>query len=68
MRKVIEKRRHYKQNMERTIIAVPKAGEENEIVKLFEITIKAAYEEQGVGHLTESIADDVKTKRDMQIP
>lgn len=51
--------------MKNIIIEAPKVGEENEIERFFEITINAAFEEQGVGHLTEFIAEEVESKMQM---
>lgn len=51
--------------MKKTIIVVPTTGEENEIENLFKITIKTAFEEQGVGHLSEFIEEEVRTKMQM---
>ena len=51
--------------MKKLIIIVPTLGEENEIENFFKITIKTAYEEQGVGHLSEIIKEDVETKMQM---
>lgn len=51
--------------MKNIIIEAPKAGEENEIERFFKMAIHAAFEEQGVGHLTEVIAEDVESKMQM---
>lgn len=51
--------------MKKIIIAVPTILEENEIKNLFEITIRSAFEEQGVGHLSEFIEEEVETKMQM---
>jgi GNAT superfamily N-acetyltransferase len=40
-------------------------GDKKETLKLFEITIKSAFAEQGVGHLTEIIAEEVENKMRM---
>lgn len=51
--------------MDEIIIRNPKATEESEIENFFRITIKAAFEEQGVGEEIQFIEEEVKTKMDM---
>ena len=51
--------------MKKIIVGIPTTGEENEIENLFKITINSAFEEQGVGHLTEFIEEEIETKMQM---
>jgi GNAT superfamily N-acetyltransferase len=51
--------------MKKIIIEAPKTGEEKKIENLFKITIHSAFADQGVGHLTEDIANEVSTKMKM---
>ncbi len=48
--------------MKNIIIEPPKIGEQQEIETLFKTTINAAFAEQGVGHLTEDISNEISIK------
>ena len=49
--------------MEKITIQIPTVNDQKELEKLFKITINSAFQDQGVGHLTEFIAEEVEEKK-----